>query len=105
MDSILDSRQNNGCIKRIFDLMIAVPLLFVFLPVLVLIGFMVRMKIGTPVLFRQERPGKNGGPFTVYKFCTMTDKRDKGGNLLPDKERLSWRSRAGQRPRCAAESN
>ena len=74
--------------KRFFDLAIAAFLLIVLSPVFVLIGFMVRMKIGLPVLFRQERPGLHGKPFVIYKFRTMTDKRGKDGNLLPDSERL-----------------
>jgi len=58
-------------------------------PVLVLIGILVRFKIGSPVLFRQVRPGLQGRPFIIYKFRTMTDARDEGGNLLPDSERLT----------------
>ena len=54
-----------------------------------LIGILVRMKIGSPVLFKQVRPGLHGRPFTIYKFRTMTDERDKDGNLLPDGERLT----------------
>lgn len=75
--------------KRFFDLAIAVPLWIVLSPVFVLIGFMVRMRIGLPVLFQQERPGLHGKPFVIYKFRTMTDKRGKDGNLLPDTERLT----------------
>ena len=75
--------------KRLFDLVIAGPSVIFLSPLLVLIGILVRMKIGTPVLFCQERPGKNGKPFTIYKFRTMTDERDKDGNLLPDGERLT----------------
>ena len=75
--------------KRLFDLAIAVPLWIVLSPVFVLIGFMVRMRIGLPVLFRQERPGLHEKPFVIYKFRTMTDKRGKDGNLLSDTERLT----------------
>jgi len=75
--------------KRLFDLAIAVPSVIVLSPVLVLIGILVRLKIGSPVLFRQTRPGLHGNPFTIYKFRTMTDKRDENGNLLPDSERLT----------------
>jgi len=75
--------------KRLFDLAIAVPSVIVLSPVLVLIGILVRLKIGSPVLFRQTRPGLHGNPFTIYKFRTMADKRDENGNLLPDSERLT----------------
>ena len=79
---------NNRFVKRLFDLMIAVPSVIVLTPVCVLIGFFVRMRIGSPVLFYQERPGLYGKPFIIYKFRTMTDEGDKDGNLLPDGERL-----------------
>ena len=75
--------------KHLFDLVVAVPSVIILLPVFVLIGFFVRMKIGSPVLFKQERPGLYGKLFTIYKFRTMTDKRDEDGNLLPDGERLT----------------
>jgi sugar transferase EpsL len=75
--------------KRLFDLTVAVPSVMILSPLLILIGFLVRMKIGSPVLFRQVRPGLHGRPFTIYKFRTMTDERDEDGNLLPDRERLT----------------
>ena len=84
-----DSKPYTNWVKRLFDLSIAVPLLIILSPVLVLIGFLVRMKIGVPVLFRQVRPGLHGRPFTIYKFRTMIDERDKDGNLLPDGDRLT----------------
>jgi len=68
---------------------IAVILLIVLSPILVLIGFFVRVKIGAPVLFCQERPGLYGKPFIIYKFRTMTDEGDEEGNLLPDREQLT----------------
>ena len=76
-------------IKRLFDMAIAVPSVIILLPVFILIGFFVRMKIGVPVLFKQARPGLHGKPFTIYKFRTMTDERDNDGNLLSDGERLT----------------
>ena len=76
-------------IKRLFDLEVAVPSVIILSPVLVLIGILVRFKIGSPVIFRQVRPGLHGKPFTIYKFRTMTDERDKDGNLLADGERLT----------------
>jgi sugar transferase EpsL len=75
--------------KRFFDLAIAIPSVIILTPVFVLIGFFVHMKIGSPVLFKQVRPGKDGKPFTNYKFRTMTDELDGDGNLLPDGERLT----------------
>ena len=76
-------------VKRFFDLAVAVPSAIILSPVLVLIGFMVRMRIGMPVLFCQVRPGLHGRPFTIYKFRTMTDERDEAGKLRPDGKRLT----------------
>ena len=75
--------------KRLFDMAAAVSALIILSPFFVLIGILVRLKIGSPVLFRQVRPGKDGKPFTIYKFRTMTDERDEDGRLLPDGERLT----------------
>ncbi|MCK4527530.1 sugar transferase [candidate division WOR-3 bacterium] len=84
-----DSKPYTNWVKRLFDLSIAVPLLIILSPVLVLIGFLVRIRIGSPVLFRQVRPGLHGKPFVIYKFRTMTDERDEEGHLLLDGERLT----------------
>ena len=75
--------------KRLLDLVLAVPALLLLAPVMLVIGLLVSLKIGAPVLFRQRRPGLNGQIFTVYKFRTMTDARDATGHLLPDAERLT----------------
>ena len=75
--------------KRLFDMAVAVPSVIIFSPFLILIGFLVRTKIGSSVLFRQVRPGLQGKPFTIYKFRTMTDERDEDWCLLPDGERLT----------------
>ncbi|MCY7924444.1 sugar transferase, partial [Bacillus haynesii] len=56
---------------------------------MILTACLIRWKIGSPVLFRQTRPGLNGEPFTLYKFRTMTDERDEAGNLLSDEKRLT----------------
>ena len=84
-----DSKRHTNPIKRLFDLAVAVFSVIILSPFLVLVGFLVRLKIGSPVLFRQERPGLHGRPFTIYKFRTMTDQRDEAGNLLPDGNRLT----------------
>lgn len=76
-------------VKRLFDLVIAIPSLVLLSPVLLVIAFMVRLSLGSPVLFKQVRPGLHGRPFTMYKFRTMTDERDEGGHLLPDEQRLT----------------
>ena len=75
--------------KRIFDLIIASFGLIILSPVILLIAFLVRILLGTPILFRQARPGYKGRPFTVYKFRTMTDARDAQGSLLSDGLRLT----------------
>ncbi|MCI0709835.1 MAG: sugar transferase [Chloroflexi bacterium] len=74
--------------KRLLDLMLAVPTLIILSPLMGMIWVVVRWKMGTPVVFKQERPGLNGRPFTMYKFRTMTNERDANGNLLPDEQRL-----------------
>lgn len=75
--------------KRLFDLLGAISVLIVFSPVLVLLALLVRFRLGTPIFFRQQRPGLHGKPFTMVKFRTMTDDRDAEGHLLPDAERLT----------------
>jgi sugar transferase EpsL len=74
--------------KRWFDIILAVPAMIVLLPVYAIIAFGVRVFIGSPVLFSQNRPGLGGSPFILYKFRTMTEKRDDKGQLLPDSVRL-----------------
>jgi undecaprenyl phosphate N,N'-diacetylbacillosamine 1-phosphate transferase len=76
-------------IKRLLDLLIALTALIVLLPILVTVALFVRSKLGSPVLFKQDRPGLNEKIFRIYKFRTMTDKRDENGELLSDSERLT----------------
>lgn len=76
-------------VKRPQDLLCALLALIVLSPVLLITAFLVRVKLGSPVLFKQKRPGLNGKIFTLYKFRTMIDARDKDGNLLPDEVRLT----------------
>jgi sugar transferase EpsL len=75
--------------KRVFDLLLVGPAILLLLPLLGLIAILVRVKIGSPILFHQERPGLHGQPFTLYKFRTMTDARDSNGHLLADAQRLT----------------
>jgi lipopolysaccharide/colanic/teichoic acid biosynthesis glycosyltransferase len=75
--------------KRLFDLTVSAILLILFAPVFLVVAIVVRMRIGAPVLFRQQRPGLLGRPFTLLKFRTMTDARDGEGRLLPDDQRLT----------------
>ena len=71
------------------DFILALIALVVLSPVLIVVAILVKLKLGSPVLFRQERPGLNGKIFKLYKFRTMGDARDSEGNFLPDEERLS----------------
>ncbi len=75
--------------KRLLDLVGAGVGLLLLAPLMLLIAILVRVGLGSPVLFRQQRPGLHGKPFTLYKFRTMTDARDAQGNLLPDEQRLT----------------
>lgn len=74
--------------KRIFDLVLVLAALPIVAPVLLIVAMVVRWKLGTPVLFRHDRPGLGGKPFTLLKFRTMTDARDAAGELLPDPQRI-----------------
>ena len=75
--------------KRLFDLMLTLPVLVLIRPLLLGIAIAVAVFLGRPVLFRQTRPGVGGHPFRMMKFRTMTDERDKQGQLLPDEKRLT----------------
>jgi lipopolysaccharide/colanic/teichoic acid biosynthesis glycosyltransferase len=76
-------------LKRVFDLLlVGIGLVLLALPVVVLAG-LVRYRLGSPILFRQVRPGRHGVPFEMVKFRTMTDERDADGQLLPDAQRLT----------------
>lgn len=76
-------------IKRPMDFILSLLAIIILSPLLLIIAILVRVKLGKPVLFRQERPGLNEKIFTIYKFRTMTDQRDENGNLLPDNIRLT----------------
>ncbi|MCI8785420.1 MAG: sugar transferase [Eubacterium sp.] len=76
-------------IKRILDFVLSFTAFVVLSPVLLVMAALVRVKLGKPVIFRQERPGKDEKIFKLYKFRTMTDERDENGQLLPDDVRLT----------------
>lgn len=76
-------------IKRPLDFLVALSALLLLYPFLIFIGIIVKLKLGSPVLFKQVRPGLYGQPFTMMKFRTMTDERDENGELLPDDKRLT----------------
>lgn len=75
--------------KRFMDVIVAVVALLAFLPLMLVVYILVRINLGSPVLFFQERPGQHGKPFLMVKFRTMLDATDSHGNLLPDQDRLT----------------
>jgi sugar transferase EpsL len=76
-------------LKRAFDIVFSAGWLIGFAPLLLLVAILVRLKLGSPVLFVQERPGLRARPFRMVKFRTMTDERGPDGELLPDEQRLT----------------
>src|SRR5690554_5313873 len=76
-------------LKRIFDIIVSVVALILLLPVFLVVMILVRIKLGSPIFFRQVRPGLNEKKFNMLKFRTMTDERDAEGELLPDSIRLT----------------
>lgn len=76
-------------IKRLSDILLSLAGIIVLSPVLLVLWVLVRVKLGSPALFTQERPGRNEKVFKLYKFRSMTDERDKNGELLPDEVRLT----------------
>jgi len=75
--------------KRLFDIVLSLIAIIILSPVLLITAILVRIKLGSPVIFKQKRAGKGGKIFTIYKFRTMTDARDENGALLPDEIRLT----------------
>ncbi|MFY0741935.1 sugar transferase [Solibacillus silvestris] len=75
--------------KRLFDFIVSFIALIILSPVIGVVALLIRKKIGSPVLFKQPRPGLHGNVFHVYKFRTMNDERDVNGELLPDEVRLT----------------
>ena len=76
-------------IKRILDFLLSLIALIILSPVILIVAILVRIKIGSPVLFKQKRPGLNKKIFMMYKFRTMTNEKDENGKLLPDEKRLT----------------
>lgn len=76
-------------IKRLLDFLLSLAAIVVLSPVMLIVAILVRIKLGSPVLFKQPRPGKNEKVFNMYKFRTMTDEKDENGELLPDEVRLT----------------
>lgn len=76
-------------IKRLLDIIISFCALVILSPILLIVALLVRIKLGSPVIFCQERPGKNEKIFKLYKFRSMSDKKDENGKLLPNEERLT----------------
>lgn len=76
-------------IKRLLDIVVSLCGIIVLSPVYLILGILVRVKLGTPVIFKQDRPGKDEKIFRLYKFRSMTDEKDESGNLLPDEVRLT----------------
>lgn len=75
--------------KRLFDMVASFCALLLFSPIIALVAWKIRKNLGSPVLFRQTRPGLNGRPFDMVKFRTMKDAMDAQGNILPDAERMT----------------
>ena len=86
-------------IKRLLDIVISGVALLILSPVYLILAILIRVKLGSPVIFHQERPGKDEKIFTLCKFRTMTDERDENGNLLPDNVRLT---KFGKLLRCTS---
>jgi len=75
--------------KSLIDIFLSVIVLVILFPVYLIVAILITIKLGSPVLYKQERPGKNGKPFMMYKFRSMTNETDEHGNLLPNEKRLT----------------
>ena len=75
-------------LKRVFDITLALLLIIIFLPFYIIVSVLILTKMGSPILFRQQRPGLHSKIFGIYKFRTMTNEKDEKGELLPDEQRL-----------------
>ncbi|TDT79873.1 sugar transferase EpsL [Bacillus sp. AG1163] len=75
--------------KRLFDVLVSSILIVLVSPILLILAILIRINLGSPIIFKQQRPGMYGKPFYLYKFRSMSDKRDKEGNLLPNHMRMT----------------
>lgn len=75
--------------KRAIDIILSLIILIVLSPIYLILALLIKIKLGSPIIFKQERPGLNEKIFTLYKFRTMTDKKDENGKLLPDEKRMT----------------
>ncbi|PTA50716.1 sugar transferase [Shewanella morhuae] len=75
--------------KRLFDFIVALSALFILLPIIIIVSLFIRVKLGSPILFTQARPGLHGQIFNIMKFRSMLDTRDERGDILPDELRLT----------------
>ena len=75
--------------KRFLDFILSLVAVIILSPIYIIVAFLVKIKLGSPVIFTQKRPGKNGKIFKMYKFRSMTSETDENGNLLPDEQRLT----------------
>lgn len=89
IDSVSSKGIYRRFLKRPMDFILSLMAIIVLSPVLIIVAILVRLKLGSPVLFKQKRPGLNEKIFTMYKFRTMTDEKDENGELLPDSVRLT----------------
>ena len=76
------------CIKRLLDIILSLTAIILISPVLIIVAILVRVKLGSPIIFKQKRTGIDNKTFVIYKFRTMTDAKDENGELLPDEQRL-----------------
>ena len=76
-------------IKRFLDIVISLTALILLSPIMLIVAVLVRIKLGSPVIFKQERPGKDEKIFKLYKFRSMSDKKDENGKLLSNEQRLT----------------
>ncbi|MCD6356108.1 MAG: sugar transferase [Anaerolineaceae bacterium] len=83
------NKKNTPIVKRMFDILFSLLAIALLSPLLLVIGIFNALMVGFPILFKQTRPGKNGVPFTLCKFRTMKEDKDRNGSLLPDKERIT----------------
>ena len=89
MDKKRKTKIYENFIKRLLDIILSFFAIIIFSPILIIVAILVRIKLGSPVIFTQNRPGKNVKIFKLYKFRTMKDLKDENGELLPDSERLT----------------